>query len=311
MRVFGEPEPSLFRALLRNPRAIIEHFLWNVRLIPSGLQVLLFNSSSGSVSPDYIPVNSGSTAAMALSFCLLIIICAGSVVIYRDRDYWWEHWMKQRIWGWAAMVCIACTVLGVMVMQRPRPSYMFALGVSLMAMTGMSIYVIVHRWPHWKALAPVFPLSVVVLILLTPTYMGGSTASPDLTRPWRGPDRPLLALYRRLSPVGGLLDARRALVTPGWQSEICNYLRGGENYGCRGLSYWDLRHLMKAGLSWGDVLDQHGAELFYAEEVMLGDSWVQEFVSNPHSSGWETLVWQDIPGQRWALLRKTRPRQHQ
>src|SRR5437867_2039043 len=53
IRVYGEPEPSLVKALRKNPKAMLEHFLWNLSLFPNGLQVLLFNVSSGSVSPDY------------------------------------------------------------------------------------------------------------------------------------------------------------------------------------------------------------------------------------------------------------------
>src|SRR5262249_4621938 len=38
---FGNDDPSLGQMLLGNPRATLEHFAWNWRLTPNGLQVLL------------------------------------------------------------------------------------------------------------------------------------------------------------------------------------------------------------------------------------------------------------------------------
>src|SRR5262245_33077667 len=50
---FGKPQLSLAEAVIRNPGAMREHFLWNLSLIPNGLQALLFNAIYGTVNPDY------------------------------------------------------------------------------------------------------------------------------------------------------------------------------------------------------------------------------------------------------------------
>lgn len=46
-RVFGKPEPSLTEAIRSHPRAMLEHFWWNIQVIPNGIQILLFNGTSG------------------------------------------------------------------------------------------------------------------------------------------------------------------------------------------------------------------------------------------------------------------------
>src|SRR5262249_29661237 len=50
---FGQEQPTFRKMIAANPRAVLEHVAWNVSLVPNGLQVLLFNASSGRTNPDY------------------------------------------------------------------------------------------------------------------------------------------------------------------------------------------------------------------------------------------------------------------
>ena len=54
-QTFGEPSPTLGQMVKSNPRAVIEHFGWNLSLVPAGLELLLLNVTSGANNPDYVP----------------------------------------------------------------------------------------------------------------------------------------------------------------------------------------------------------------------------------------------------------------
>jgi hypothetical protein len=53
---FGEPLPTLWTMIRRNPKAVAGHFAWNALLLPNGLQLALFGAMSGHITPDYQPV---------------------------------------------------------------------------------------------------------------------------------------------------------------------------------------------------------------------------------------------------------------
>ncbi len=76
-RTFGRPDPTITDMLLHNPRATLEHFAWNFRLVPAGLQVLLFNSTSFQDNPDYAPVNIQPIVAVPLSLSALTAVAIG------------------------------------------------------------------------------------------------------------------------------------------------------------------------------------------------------------------------------------------
>src|SRR5262249_10666545 len=51
----GKELPTLRQMIAANPQAVWDHFQWNLGLTGNGLQLLLFNASSGRTNPDYIP----------------------------------------------------------------------------------------------------------------------------------------------------------------------------------------------------------------------------------------------------------------
>ena len=118
-RIYGKPEPSPRETLQRSPCAMAGHFLWNIRLIPYGLPVLLFNISSSGVTPDYAPVRT-SKLAWICSVILLLVVTSGLIWLLRERQYWWEKWLKERVWGWLLLATGAIVTAGVMISQRPR-----------------------------------------------------------------------------------------------------------------------------------------------------------------------------------------------
>ncbi len=214
-RVYGKPEPTLLEALVRNPPAMMEHFFWNLRLFPNGLQVLLFNSTFDHVSPDYAPVEQ-SWMALFWTLVVLAIITAGSIRLIRDRQHWWGAWLKARAWGWLLLITVCCVTAGVMISQRPRPSYMFSLGILLRAAVGMLLLVLMGKSVFRKWLRLPFPVVAILMIALIPSYY----ATNYQNRP-----RLLMKGYERLAEYENLLQRPAAvLVSPGYNNELCNYV---------------------------------------------------------------------------------------
>lgn len=291
-RVYGTPLPTFTEALRRNPPAMLKHFLWNVTLIPNGVEVLLFGSCFGAANPDYAPVKT-SWVALPLTGVLLVLLAAGLTELLRKRRYWWEAWVKERRWGWLLLVAVAVTALVVMITQRPRPSYLFAFGIFLRAVAGMSLFVIFERWAWRKWLAKAFPAMVILMVVLMPRYYPG---------PYAQQPRLLARDYERLARNEGLL--RRpgtVLVSPisGWQ--LCDYLAKGW---CKVAYYFDLRALVARGSSWRDVLEGQRATLIYADESVLDDDAGAALVQESATAGWQTLAFHNTANERWILMGK-------
>src|SRR3954453_15358251 len=110
LRDFGVKFPSLLQAIEKNPGAMGRHFLTNAGLVPAGLEIDLFNAKYGSTSeasnPDYIPVHRGSWLVLGGSILVLVLLGTGAVLLWRERRRWWDEWIRERVWGWAAMAAM-------------------------------------------------------------------------------------------------------------------------------------------------------------------------------------------------------------
>ena len=258
-RVYGTPEPSLVEALRRNPRAMAEHFLWNVRLIPFGLQVLLLNVSSGTTTPDYVPVTN-SRFAWAGSAILLLIVVTGSLRLRREWRYWWESWLKSRVWSWVLLAAVAVVTCGVMVTQRPRPSYMLSMGVLLRAIVAMLFLVLIAKTPWRKRCTLAYPIVAVLAILSVPAYYPLMNPSGQ---------QPLRVAYERLEKFHAALErpGTNILISSyGW--DLCNYVTGGI---CVAADYANLRSEVSANNDWLKVLTSHSINAVYVDEAVAAD----------------------------------------
>lgn len=290
-RDFGKPEPSMSEALRRNPRAIIEHLLWNAQLIPNGLQVLLFQGMSGRVNPDYPPVNLWPVV-LPISLLALAIAIAGLIVVYRERGYWWSSWLKNRLWAWTALGCIACAMPAVMLSQRPRPSYLFVLGIALRAVLALSAFALLHKHKSWKRLDALVPMAAVLLLALAPRYYYWIPHNTYFTDMYE-----TIAPYRNWIQLPGT-----GLVTVGWGQELCSYV--GHSGSCRGMSFQDLRRRVNPEFPLHRVLDESRATVFFADAITLGDPLARDFVAEAGSYGWHRIAMRHDGDGNWDLLIK-------
>src|SRR5262249_54064265 len=151
------PQLTLRQMFAANPRAVLGHVAWNVSLVPNGLQVLLFNAASGSRNPDYPAPHLNRRFPLYFTLICAAVWIVASFLLVKERRFWWEFWLRERALTWLAMLAVAAVAFTVIPTQRPRPSYLFSLGVFLMAVTAMGAFVILHRLRQFAPVAKLMP----------------------------------------------------------------------------------------------------------------------------------------------------------
>lgn len=310
---FGTAEPTLREMLAANPRAAAEHFAWNASLAPSGLQLLLFSRASGSVSPDYdqkVLKLLNSPLAMALSVGLLALWGAGLVVLWRGRREWWRGWLSARWLGWAAMLALATVVPLVIATQRPRPSYLFAFGASLIAATGMCLHAVTTRWNLAGGLRRAAPVLAVAIVLIAPRHFVAGQSAP----------RPLAKAVERLLPYRDAISAPWVVTVVPLKAGVGWYLHpAAVPHERTPVEYAGALHEFPAltaaagpGEPFAALLDRHGVDYLYVNEHVLG--WLarrpgtggEPFLEGRAAPGFELLASGDAPGDRWRVYRRVK-----
>ncbi len=167
---FGTAEPSLAEMIRNNPRALLDHFAWNLRLTPSGLQLLLFSEVSGHLNPDYPVPPMGSKRALIATVLVLAILLIGGARLIRRWSYWWESLLRDRAPAWMVLIAVSLVAPSIILTQRPRPSYLFGLAALLMALTGLCATTLLYGRRADSALPPsrylsVWPLAALGLLV--------------------------------------------------------------------------------------------------------------------------------------------------
>lgn len=288
-RLFGSHNLTFLEAIRRNPKAMAQHVWWNIQLAPSGLQVLLFNFRSGDVSPDYAPTfQSDFVLIPTLLACLTVI--AGLVLLVRERQFWRAQWTQQHVWAWIALGCTALSVCAAMLSNRPRPSYMFILGVTLRALIASCFYVFVSRWPKARWVGAGISSVLVAAVLFLPSFYE-----------YRPSPRALLAIYRRLQSAGPAFAPDSLLVTRQYGVEISSYVG---RCSCAYISYDEVQRAMASGESLAQALDRKHASLFYVDEAVMNDPNARQFVTNADTYHWRVVAGRHTGGEDWAFLQR-------
>ncbi len=307
-RDFDAVRLSLREAISENPSAMFRHFSTNVALIPSGLQVDLFNEMSGGSSwadnPDYVPVRAESLFALVGSVVVLGILIVGLVLLWRERRHWWMEWLSERAWGWLALIVLALAGLYAAVLTRPRPQYMFTASFLLMAVIGLCILVIAARWPSLTRFRVAIPVVALLLMFLPSRYTDG------YENPQTGPGQGLKAAVERTEPFRQVIrESEGALLATYPDVAICEYVGGDDP--CLGLP-WGVPHAstLREAASRGivDPLSgtRSGIELVYANEDLLSAPEVRAVLTQLEAAGWERLG-PPSPEEDWVLLRRPSP----
>jgi hypothetical protein len=292
---FGEPFPGLFKMITANPHAALEHFLWNLSLVPNGLQVSLFNAMSGMANPDYPPVVR-TRGALVASIAVVAIVVAALLHALRHWAAVWRDWLLQRTGTWLVMLAVVCVAVPIVLIERPRPSYLFPVSVFLMMVIGSSIHILtLRRSVLMKRTAVV--VFLLVLLGIPPYYF------------IRQSTRPLYANYERLQPFTQLMVSKGSKILLGdYNGELRNYL---------GLSRVPIETLdYRILLSWQrergltQFLDENGIDVFFVQPRIFNDlrnaPQARELLSNPESVGWQRVAPAADHEADWILLFRQR-----
>ena len=289
-RVFGQPLPSLFEMIKANSLAVWEHFLWNLSLVPNGLQVSLFNAMSGTVNPDYAPV-ARSWVALALSVAVLLVIALAALHTLRNWDLW-RWWFRKHRDAWLIMLAVVCVAGPVILTQRPRPSYLFPVSVLLMAVIGTAVHVLTHLRP--LAMKRIAIAVLLVAFVITPPYYVHHRS-----------DRPLYTNYERLRPFAALMmDRNNKILFGDYNGELQGYfdlkrLRV-EGFDYRLLSSWDRER------SLAQFLDEKGINLFFVQPRIVSElqnaPQARQLLDQPEAVGWRRLAPEGSGQLQWLLL---------
>lgn len=305
-RDFGADLLPLSEMIRRNPRAVLANMWWNICLTPSGIQLMLFNSISGGITPDYLPVKTHSRTALLLSIIVVSIWIAGSILFFKERAYWLDFWLRRRALCWLAMLSVASIAVPVILTQRPRPSYLFSVSILLMAFTGMCLFIISRRIPFSARLSRCMPFIMILAPILVPNCKLGFV---------RNDSRPVLTLYRRLYPYQKIIGApgTKFLVISYYGLDVSGYLIDRpvcKNYFGDILDYSILKE-RPATMPLQDFLKQKGINLFYIDPYLWNDlekdPVASQFLAAPENAGWTPMGEERNENTRWMLLQRATP----
>jgi hypothetical protein len=293
-RKFGRSDPTLTEALESNPGAVGGHFLWNARLTPAALQLMLFDRTSDPPShdPDYIPVESGSSLALAASIALLLFCVGGLVLLWRDRRRWWERWIHARAWGWAALGALALSNLVVMIVARPRPEFVFGFTPFMLAVFGMAAMAYAGRIPSLARLGALTPVAALVVLIVVPSRYGPRYETPLISRT----GQPLRETVDRLQPWASELRGENVGLVASYGSDACHYV--GREDPCNGLDWFQI--LGPAGGS--AALDRNGVDFVYVDREDMQNPEVRAVVDGLSPAEWRRVGPPLVQG--WTLFRR-------
>jgi hypothetical protein len=279
IHVFGIPEPTVWDAIRLNPLGLMEHFAWNVYLTNFGLQVLLFNVSAGEPTPDYVAVIRAGPIVWVPSIALLLLIAAGIRRMAADRKYWLDSWLPGRGWLCVAFACLSVMVAAIILLNRPRPSYMFILGLGLRALAGMSLYALIRQTSLLDKIDRWFPASALLLIAIVPPLY------PLAMSGWR---REYREQYWRLKPHQQRIESPEVTITGSLlYQETCNYLLKRSH--C---------YPQRSEVGLDELLQVPGVNMIYFDRPEQGDPLLER--------GWRELAGSRKAGESWSLIVRTR-----
>jgi len=262
-RDFKRSTITSFQAFFLNPRAMLEHIWWNIKLIPNGTQLALFNYYTGGPNPDYMPRKHSFLAWVP--FLYVIGFSIFGVFTYFILPSWRKHQSIENKFVWLLMFSTALLVLWIIMLQRPRPSLMFLYSMFIMALTGLGLHGILELLGVCNTVKTWWPIGGILLILFVPSYYDADYINHS---GYKG--QVLRENYKRVAPHvrRSSLLSPAVLVTPlGDYDSLCNYL----GVTCRTLALEgniiDDRMMQQISASPDDALEEN-VYILYLEEMI-------------------------------------------
>jgi len=290
-RDFGRPEVTFLQALSLNPRAILGHLWWNIKLIPSGTQLALFDYFTGGPNPDYMPAK--RAPLVWLPFLLVAGLCVFALLKYFLVPALKNKGFQQNGFAWLLLGSAALLVVVVMMMQRPRPSYMFPYTVFLMALAGLGLQGVLELLRVKSTVKVLTPVAGILLILLAPAHYDA-----DYVNYYGYQGQPLLESYERLSPfIDPESQVPAVIVTPRGDESLCNYL---DKDSCTVIQFKKI-----FGPRFGFYLNRLGVNWVYLRSAEGKPQLKYD------TNQWQIAAQGATPEETWVLLHRQKPKPRQ
>jgi hypothetical protein len=315
---FGRRDPTLLEMVKANPKAVAEHASWNVRLLPNGVQFLLFNRASGPMNPDFFPPTDKRLNhwwPVVLLSLLAVLWVAGMESVRLGWSERWRMWFVPRSAGWLLLLGLAVVAIPVTLTCRPRPCYLFGLGVGLITLTGTAVWVLAVRFRVYEVLRGVAPVIAAGLLVLLPTYAEARKPVVPVTRDGIAHLRPF---REELAAPGVFLVGSSNGVTlfamP--TAQVRRYHTDPmSTTGPNVMQFTSVELDWKPGEPLHEMLTRIGANYFYADERLLSQLQARRsadsrlVLEGKDAPGWRVVDRDDTPAKRVRLYRaEQRPR---
>jgi hypothetical protein len=289
-REFGRPRPTFMQALRANPKAIGEFMEWNLRLLPSGLQVALFGATATRDQPDYFLVRTHRLYTIPLTVLLVALLVAGTVAACAKPRFLPPGWIGERAWALLVLAGVVITTCVIILTQRPRPEYLYGLTIAILVFAGFCFWALLARVNLVRCAAPsAVVLSVLLLAAMSSHYRPGA--------------RPLHEAVTRLQIVRKPLQNPKAvLITSRYNWEICAYLASKPDDHCLSPDWETLQSRITGGARVDNVLRNANAKVIYADPALQSDQSLKNLLADPKRYGWRRVaagVGRDGP---WSIL---------
>jgi len=242
--------------------------------------------------------------ALILGALTLVILAAGAILAWRARSKAPFSWISSRVA--IAFLPLLAMAVPVVLVQRPRPSYLFYVSVIVIATTMGAIALILRRRPGIGRSLDLGALAVAsALILFMPRYS---------LRPYLPSGRPVLQKLEHLAPQRAmLLKAQGRLILGDWAPDLINYLGLSlpSSFPFEGAQVVFGNDLLRR---WHETtpLEQFLAEqqvgILYLDPHELARLRMQpqakNMLDNPRAAGWLDLAHEERGDESWALLAK-------
>jgi hypothetical protein len=192
-----------------------------------------------------------------------------------------------------------------MLTVRPRPAYIFVLGITGALVAAMSGLAFMRRF-RWVTKAEwVLPIAALAMIVLVPRYYNRTYGNG-----YYEPGQPVARTIERLYPYRSRFSPAKRAVVPGDGAATCFYLAvspwcGGVNVPGLLIKPWIsgavLLHGFRTGDSLKSWLDSEQVTDFYADEQLIGvDPVLDGLFTDPGRYGFR----QTAAGSGWLLLER-------
>jgi hypothetical protein len=304
---FGAPRVTGLEMAARNPRALLQHVLWNARLAPTGIQLLLFGVGAGRVNPDYLPwLRLGSTRAAVLAIAWVCFLGLGLLTLARARPPR-RALLRGRETAWSLMLLTMATTLLTLLTQRPRPSYLIPLGLFLLTASGLCLSLILERFLPGRNPETLAGMGMIAALLIV---------SPYYSDPLHWQPLNLRTLYKRLHPFADVVQRPDSfLMVPGYTVETFSLVaRVHLGQAAQGTRYprigeYDLLNgCGDRGSAILPCLAARDVNLVYVEQGLFrrlsSNTADRAALQGGADSGWRALAYVAEGADPWALLQR-------